>query len=141
MKPVIGFCDAYGVSECEWDELSGLEKAFMINAFEIDILPGFWGDLEDDDRDRPLGEIAGVLLALVDRGWVEVRRIAPWVSPMGEQGLQPGDLVPRDQLAMALEDEASWDSPKDGDWVGALTLVETDAGRKISRLPPEEQTR
>ncbi|MEU6237459.1 hypothetical protein [Kitasatospora sp. NPDC047058] len=126
------------MSKQEWAALSGIEKAFMINAFEIDILPGFWSDLDDEDRDRPHDEIAGILLGLVDRGWVEVRRIAPWISPTGQKGYQPGELVPRDRLAAVLADETGWDYPESGDWTGALTLVETETGRKISRRSPEE---
>ncbi|MGW4645419.1 hypothetical protein [Kitasatospora sp. NPDC004289] len=124
------------MSENPWDDLPGIEKAFMINAFEIDILPGARGDFDEADQDRPVGEVAAVLLALVDRGWVEVRRIVPWVSPTGQMGNAVGDPVPRDHLVTVLQDEASWEYPDDGDWIGALTLVETDAGRRITRKDP-----
>ncbi|MFK0191474.1 hypothetical protein [Kitasatospora sp. NPDC090308] len=126
------------MSKQEWDELSEAERAFMINSCEIDILPGVWGDLDEDDQARPVCDLAEVLLTLVDRGWIEVRRVAPWVSPSGQQGFQPGDLVPRDQLAKVLLDEASWEYP-DGDWVGALTLVETAAGRTVTHRSPDEE--
>jgi len=118
--------------------LTVTEKAFMINAFEIDILPGVWGDLEPSVQDAPLAEVAAVLLSLVDRGWMEVRRVAPWTAPDGRTGYQPGDLVPRLELAEVLADPANWEYPDDRSWVGCLTLVETDAGRKISRRSPEE---
>ncbi|MBC3842370.1 hypothetical protein GXW82_25805 [Streptacidiphilus sp. 4-A2] len=77
------------------------------------------------------------MLGLIDRGWIEVRRVAPWTSPSGRDGIQDGELVPRAQLPAILEEPASWEYP-DGDWIGALTLVETEAGEKISRLSPEE---
>ncbi|MET9101547.1 hypothetical protein [Streptomyces antibioticus] len=120
------------MSEHEWDALTGAEEAFMVNAYEIDILPGVRGDLGEADRSRPLGELAEVLLTLVDRGWVEVRRVAPWTAPSGESGFQPGDPVARERLPAVLEDAAAWEYPDDGDWIGALTLVGTEAGRRIT---------
>lgn len=110
----------------------------MVNSYEIDILPGVWGDLDEADQSRPVNELAGILLALIDRGWIEVRRLAPWTSPAGESGFQPGELVPRDRLPAILEDAANWEYPEDGNWIGALTLVETEAGKKITRLSLEE---
>ncbi|WP_327365534.1 hypothetical protein [Streptomyces sp. NBC_01217] len=123
------------MSKQEWDALTRSEEAFMVNSYEIDILPGVRGDL---DQSRPVSELAEILLALIDRGWIEVRRIAPWASPSEENGFQPGELVPRHQLPAVLEDAAAWEYPEDGDWVGALTLVETEAGKKITRLSPEK---
>ncbi|MFD5035506.1 hypothetical protein ACFVWX_04045 [Streptomyces sp. NPDC058220] len=125
------------MSEREWQALTKSEEAFMVNSYEIDILAGVWGDLDDADRSRPVKELAGILLSLIDRGWIEVRRVAPWTSPSGEKGFQPGELVPRDQLPVVLEDAANWEYP-DGDWIGAVTLVETEAGMKITRRSPEE---
>ncbi|MGA5008255.1 hypothetical protein ACPCDX_25095 [Streptomyces koyangensis] len=126
------------MSKQERDALTKSEEAFMVNSYEIDILAGVWGDLDEADQSRPVNELAGVLLALIDRGWIEVRRLAPWTSPSGENGVQSGELVPRDQLPAILEDAANWKYPEDGNWIGALTLVETEAGKKITRLPPEE---
>ncbi|MFJ2228813.1 hypothetical protein [Streptomyces halstedii] len=126
------------MSEHEWQALTKSEEAFMVNSYEIDILAGVWGDLDDADQSRPVNELAGILLTLIDRGWIEVRRVAPWTSPSGEQGLQPGELVPRDQLLAVLEDAANWEYPDDGDWIGAVTLVETEAGEKITRRSPKE---
>ncbi|MFG2217642.1 hypothetical protein ACGFN1_22630 [Streptomyces sp. NPDC048685] len=126
------------MSKQEWDTLTKSEEAFMVNSYEIDILPGVWGDLDEADQSRPVNELAGILLALIDRGWTEVRRLAPWTSPAGENGFQPGELVPRDQLPAILEDAANWEYPEDGNWIGALSLVETEAGKKITRLSPEE---
>ncbi|MEU2894353.1 hypothetical protein [Streptomyces albidoflavus] len=126
------------MSKQERDALTKPEEAFMVNSYEIDILAGVWGDLDEADQSRPVNELAGVLLALIDRGWIEVRRLAPWTSPSGETGFQSGELVPRDQLPAILEDAANWEYPEDGNWIGALTLVETEAGKKITRLSPEE---
>ncbi|GFH67486.1 MULTISPECIES: hypothetical protein [Streptomyces] len=126
------------MSKQERDALTKSEEAFMVNSYEIDILAGVWGDLDEADQSRPVNELAGVLLALIDRGWIEVRRLAPWTSPSGENGFQSGELVPRDQLPAILEDAANWEYPEDGNWIGALTLVETEAGKKITRLSPEE---
>ncbi|WP_406016169.1 hypothetical protein OG520_37980 [Streptomyces sp. NBC_00984] len=126
------------MSKQEWDTLTKSEKAFMVNSYEIDILAGVWGDLDEADQPRPVNELAGILLALIDRGWIEVRRLAPWTSPAGESGFQPGELVPHDQLPAILDDAANWEYPEDGNWIGALTLVETEAGKKITRLSPEE---
>ncbi|MET8695296.1 hypothetical protein [Streptomyces bauhiniae] len=55
-----------------------------------------------------------------------------------EKGFQPGELVSRDQLLAVLEDAANWEYPDDGHWIGAVTLVETEAGKKITRRSPEE---
>ncbi|WP_329325135.1 hypothetical protein [[Kitasatospora] papulosa] len=124
------------MSEREWQALTKSEEAFMVNSYEIDILAGVWGD--DADQSRPVNELAAILLTLIDRGWTEVRRVAPWTSPSGEKGLQPGELVPRGQLPAALEYAANWEYPDDGNWIGAVTLVETEAGKKITRRSPEE---
>ncbi|MFZ3494686.1 hypothetical protein ACODT5_15925 [Streptomyces sp. 5.8] len=126
------------MSEHEWQALTKSEEAFMVNAYEIDILAGVWGDLDDADQSRPARDLAQILLTLIDRGWIEVRRVAPWMSPSGEEGFQPGELVSRDQLPVVLEDASNWEYPDDGDWIGAVTLVETEAGQKITRRSPEE---
>ncbi len=104
----------------------------MVNAYEIDILPGVRGDLAAADQPRPVGELADILLALVDRGWIEVHRVAPWHGPSGQVGIHPGALVSRDRLPSVLGDPANWEYPADGDWTGALTLVQTEAGKKIT---------
>ncbi|MFD4246841.1 hypothetical protein ACFWP3_35420 [Streptomyces sp. NPDC058525] len=133
-------CEDDRVSKQEWEALTESERAFLINSYEIDILPGVWGDLDEAGHSSPVGELAQVLLGLVDRGWIEVRRVAPWTSPAGQEGFQPGELVPRDRLPALLCDAANWEYPEDGDWIGALTLVETAEGRKITRMSPEELT-
>ncbi|MFJ7204832.1 hypothetical protein ACIQWR_14980 [Streptomyces sp. NPDC098789] len=122
----------------EWQELTTSERAFMISSYEIDLLAGVWGDLDEADQDRSVGELAQILLPLVDRGWIEVRRVATWTSPSGQEGFEHGALVPRALLPAVLGDPATWEYPQDGDWNGAVTLVETEAGKKITRLSPEE---
>lgn len=124
------------MSEREWQTLTKTEEAFMVNSYEIDILAGVWGDLDEADRARPVSELAQILLGLIDRGWIEVRRVSPWISPAGERGFQPGARVPRDQLPAVLEDATNWEYP-DGDWIGAVTLAETEGGQRITRCPPE----
>ncbi|MDJ0385273.1 hypothetical protein [Streptomyces sp. G-G2] len=126
------------MSTYEWDALTTAEEAFMVSAYEIDILPGVWGDFDEADQSRPLDELAGILLALIDRGWIEARRVAAWTSPAGKDGFQPGELIPRDQLPALLNDATTWEYPDDGDWIGACTLVETEAGKKVSHRSPEE---
>ena len=39
---------------------------------------------------------------------------------------------------MLLADPATWEYLDDPSWIGALTLVETEAGRTISRMSAEE---
>ena len=130
--------DYRGMSQGEWDALPQAEKAFMINGFEGDILPGVWGDLPEALRTAPLSEVAEILLSLADRGWLEVCRVAPWTAPDGRVGFGPGDRVPREQLPMVLADPREWEYPEGPSWVGALTLVETEAGRMVSRRSTEE---
>ncbi|MFD7029677.1 hypothetical protein ACFWAR_16715 [Streptomyces sp. NPDC059917] len=125
------------MSEREWQALTRSEEAFMVNSYETDILAGVRGDLDEADQGRPAKELAGILLGLVERGWIEVRRVAPWTPPSGGQGFQAGEPVPRDQLRAVLEDPATWEYPE-GDWIGAVILVETEAGKRITRLSPEE---
>jgi hypothetical protein len=125
------------MSQQEWDALTTSEQAFMINSYEIDILAGVWGDLAEADRSAPVDRLAGILLSLVDRGWIEVRRVVPWLSPEEKRGYGHGELVPRDDLPAVLGDAANWEYPEGG-WFGALTLVETEAGMRITRLSSEE---
>ncbi|MDI2130645.1 hypothetical protein [Yinghuangia seranimata] len=115
-------------------ELTDVERAFMVNSYEIDILAGVWGDL---DQPWTVGELVEILLPLIDRGWIEVRRLAPWISPTGQAGLQHGELVPREQLPAVLEDPANWKYPDNDDWIGAVTLAVTEAGRNVGRAPSQ----
>ncbi|RST03169.1 hypothetical protein EF910_21580 [Streptomyces sp. WAC07149] len=124
----------------EWESLTESQRAFMINAFEIDILPGVWGDLAEEDKERPAAELAPILLDLVDRGWVEVRRVVPWVTPDGNPGFQPGGAVPREALPEVLADPAEWEYPEGAmDWIGTLTLTETPEGWRVNRISPGEE--
>jgi hypothetical protein len=126
------------VSQQDWDGLSHVEQCLFVNAMEMDILPGVLGDLDAVERRLSFAELATVLLSLIDRGWIEVRRYARWISPEGLDGLEPGDVVPRSELPGVLADPASWEYPDDPSWLGALTLVRTEAGLVVSRLSREE---
>jgi hypothetical protein len=131
-------CEEGVVSHQDRGALNHVEQCFFINAMEMDILPGVLGDLEPTEQELPFGELATILLSLVDRGWIEVRRYARWISPDGLEGLEPGDVVQCTELPGVLADPASWEYPDDPSWLGALTLVRTEAGLVISRLSPEE---
>ncbi|MGC4750441.1 hypothetical protein ACLQ28_32955 [Micromonospora sp. DT201] len=122
----------------EWQRLTHIERAFFINSFEMDLLPGVFGDLDPAQPEPSLSELASVLLNLVDCGWMEMRRYVRRVANDGREGLAHGDPVPGDQLPMLLADPASWEYPDDPSWIGALTLVVTEAGRTISRMSADE---
>lgn len=126
------------MSRSDWNALSHVEQSFFINAMEMDLLPGVLGDLDGAERETPFEQLATILLALIDRGWIEVRRYRRWISPEGLDGLTPGDVVPRPELPGVLADPASWEYPDDPRWLGALTLVLTEAGLVISRLSSAE---
>lgn len=103
----------------------------MLNAFEIDILPGVRGDLDEPLAAASPGELAPILLSLVDRGWIEVCRLIPWTASDEQLGYQPGPPVAREELPGVLADAAAWEYP-DGDWIGSLTLCLTQQGSQIS---------
>lgn len=103
----------------------------MLNAFEIDILPGVRGDLEEPYEDAPGAELADVLLPLVDGRWIDVCRVTPWTAPDGSSGFQPGRPIARDELPALLADDDNWEYPDDGEWIGCRTLILTDKGREI----------
>ncbi|WP_369214251.1 hypothetical protein [Streptomyces flavofungini] len=107
-------------------ELSDVEYAFVLNASEIDILPGVRGDLEEPLASAPAADLAPVLLALVDRGVVEVCRYIPWVAPDGTDGCRPGPPIAREDLPEVLAHAEEWDYPDDFEWLGRLTLVLSD---------------
>ncbi|MFI8823820.1 hypothetical protein [Streptomyces sp. NPDC053431] len=103
----------------------------MLNAAEIDILPGVRGDLAEPYKGASGTELADVLLPLVDRGWIDVCRVVPWTAPDGSTGFQPGSPLAREELPSLLADDGNWRYPDDGDWIGCLTLTLTAEGREI----------
>ncbi|WP_406100963.1 hypothetical protein OG698_01720 [Streptomyces sp. NBC_01003] len=111
-------------------ELSDVEYAFVLDASEIDILPGVRGDLEEPLASAPAADLAPMLLALVDRGMVEVCRYIPWTTPDGATGYQPGPAIPREDLADVLAAAEEWDYPDDFEWLGRLTLTPTESYRR-----------
>ncbi|MFD8972446.1 hypothetical protein [Streptomyces sp. NPDC059593] len=114
------------------EDLSAAERAFMLNAFEIDILPGVRGDLDEPLASASPGELLPILLALIDRGWIDVCRVIPWTPPGGGAGEQPGPPLAREELLNALADADNWEYPESGDWIGCVTLTHTPEGRLIS---------
>ncbi|GAA0413442.1 hypothetical protein GCM10010357_38260 [Streptomyces luteireticuli] len=106
-----------------------VEEAFIVNSYESDILPGALADLSAEDQARPLPELAGILLSLVDRGWIDVH----WYIDR-----YLGPKVPRDLLPALLAAPGTWEYPEDHDWNGALTLVLTEAGTETAHLTAEE---
>ncbi|MEU9519705.1 hypothetical protein [Streptomyces sp. NPDC048224] len=68
------------------DQLSSAERVFMINATEIDILPGVRGDLDEPLASGPALALVPIVLRLVDKGWIEVCRLVPWTAPDGSLG-------------------------------------------------------
>ncbi|NEB77637.1 hypothetical protein G3I40_20840 [Streptomyces sp. SID14478] len=108
-------------------KLSDVEYAFVLNASEIDILPGVRGDLPEPLASGPATDLAPILLSLVDRGTVEVRRYIPWTAPDGAAGCQPGPPIPRADLPAVLAGAEEWEYPDDFEWLGRLTLVRTES--------------
>lgn len=126
-------CETPWVNYPATDELSSEEHAFMINATEIDILPGVRGDLDEPLRSGPASDLTPILMPLVDRGWIEVCWVIPWTAPDGGAGSQPGHPIPKQDLPALLADAENWEYPQSGEWLGCLTLVLTEAGRGILR--------
>ncbi|WP_328399377.1 hypothetical protein OHS70_21215 [Streptomyces sp. NBC_00390] len=115
------------------DELSSPERAFMINATEIDILPGVWADLDEPLASGRAADLVPILLSLVDRGWIEVSRVIPWTAPDEAAGFQPGPTIPKRALPTLLSDAENWEYLQSGEWLGCLTLTLTEAGQQIPR--------
>ncbi|WP_262285836.1 hypothetical protein [Micromonospora sp. MA102] len=106
----------------------------MVNAREHDLLPGVlydWRtDLELADKLSRLPDLAAALIALVDQGLIEVRRLF-----VDEDGADSYDVVSRESLADVLADQAVWQYTDDS-WIhrdDGLAIVETAAGRELSR--------
>ncbi|MGC4833289.1 hypothetical protein ACLQ3D_02175 [Micromonospora vinacea] len=117
---------------CAWDGLSHEEQCLMVNAQEHDLLPSvLWDwrtDLDQEDKLALLPVLAAALVALVDEGLVEVRRLL--VDGSGSY-----EVVPRGQLPDLLADQAAWEYT-DHSWIHrdeGLMIVETQAGRELSR--------
>ncbi|MYW70205.1 hypothetical protein GTY65_40075 [Streptomyces sp. SID8379] len=110
-------------------ELSDVEFAFVLNASEIDILPGVRGDLEEPLASGSAADLAPILLSLVDRGMVEVCRYIPWTAPDRAVGYQPGPPILRADLPAVLAVAEEWEYPDDFEWLGKLTLVRTESYR------------
>ncbi|MGY1453207.1 hypothetical protein [Streptomyces sp. SS8] len=115
------------------EDLSSAERAFMINASEIDILPGVWGDLPEPLASGPASELVPILLSLVDKVWINVSRVIPWTAPDGTAGFQPGPPLPRVSLPGLLADDSNWEYTADFEFMGALTLTLTEEGDRIQR--------
>ncbi|WP_406349153.1 hypothetical protein OHA44_36330 [Streptomyces sp. NBC_00144] len=111
-------------------EISDIEYAFVLNATEMDILPGVRGDLEEPLASGPAEDLVPFLLALVDRGVVEVCRYISWAPPEGGSGVQPGPPIPHDDLPDVLAAAEEWTYPENFEWLGRLTLVRTDRLRR-----------
>lgn len=123
-------CDTLHVIYPATDQLSSAERAFMINATEIDILPGVWGDLDEPLVSGPASALVPILLPLVDRGWIEVCRVVPWTAPDDTLGEQPGPPIPKQDLPAVLANAENWEYPRSGTWMGCLTLTLTEAGQR-----------
>ncbi|MFI9047708.1 hypothetical protein [Streptomyces sp. NPDC053427] len=108
---------------------SDIEYAFVLNASELDILPGVRGDLAEPLASGPASDLVPILLTLVDRGVVEVCRYLPWTAPDGTAGYQPGPPISRRDLPAVLAAPEEWEYPDDFEWLGRLTLVCTSRHR------------
>lgn len=96
-----------------------------------------WGILayatsEEDQHGNPL-DLPGIVLDLVDRGWVQVHRLEPWTGPDSQDGMTYGPPIPRSELPTVLGDPATWADPEDPRWTGAVTLSFTEAWRELNR--------
>ncbi len=109
-----------------WEGLTHVEKCLLVNAFEYDLLAGVFGDLTPAEQELQLAELAEILQALIDRGWIEVRRYEPWIAEDGSEGLAASGVVAKDEVPRVLADPESWRYPDDPSWIGAVTLVETE---------------
>ncbi|WP_377272103.1 hypothetical protein [Peterkaempfera sp. SMS 1(5)a] len=119
------------MTDSPWTTLSPVEHDLMICAIEAwGVLPYAAGD-EDEDG-NPI-DLPGVVLSLVDRGWVQLHRLEAWTSPDGQEGATYGPPILRSEIPTILEDPATWDDPEDPGWIGAVTLSTTEAWRELSR--------
>lgn len=126
-----------------WEELTLEQYAVIVVAREsghLDDLPDEYGKrlrwamtgdtrhvlaLPEDGRERLVGRLAGAVVDLAERGWVEAR------STMSARW-QDTSAMSEDDLAVALARPGCWNRPPDGRRRG-LTLVTTDRWRAFSR--------
>jgi hypothetical protein len=106
----------------------------MVNARESDLLPSvMWDwrtDLDFADRLARYGELANVLIQLVDEGLIEVRRLF-----VGDDRNDRYEVISRDRLPDVVADRAVWEYT-DHNWTHRdedLATVETPAGQQLSR--------
>jgi hypothetical protein len=119
------------VGEPVWDQLAWIERELMICAFEASgVLAHVAGTRDQTGTVVSQREVAAAVLGLVDRGWVQVRRLVSWIGPDGRAGTQPSAVIAREDLDDVLADPATWREPSVESWVGAVTLSETAAGRR-----------
>lgn len=91
-----------------WDELTHEQRVLLVNASEHDFLPNALGDwrpagaTSHEDRIARIDELVAPLLAMVDAGWVEVRRFARVDSDEYE-------TLSCEELPEMLGDPALWD--------------------------------
>jgi hypothetical protein len=110
--------------------LTRIEDELMVCAMEA------WGILPyackaTDEKGDPVSDrdVAAAVLALVDRGWVEVRRLEPWTAPDGREGAMYGAVIGRAELPAVLADPDTWDDPEGVSWVGEVTLSQVEGWR------------
>lgn len=111
------------MSDSAANGLTDIEEQLMVCAMEA------WGILPYA-RPVPSGsgvpvstqEMAAAVLALVERGWVEVHLLEPWTAPDGRQGAMYGAAIGRAELPAVLADPDTWDDPESASWVGEVTL-------------------
>jgi hypothetical protein len=117
-----------------WNDLNHEEQCLMVNAREHDLLPGvLWDwrtDLDQEYKLALLPVLADALIALVDQGYKEVRRLF-----VGVNGNDSYNVIPRDQLPDVLADQVVWEYT-DHSWIHrdeGLAIVETATGQELSR--------
>lgn len=108
--------------------MTKVEYDLMVCAMEAwGILPYACSGLDDAGNPVADADLAVAVLALVDRGLVEVRRIEPWTAPDGRAGAMYGAPVDRGDLPALLADPDTWDDPGDASWIGEVALARTKA--------------
>lgn len=105
----------------------------MVCAMEAwGILPYACTVTDENGDPVPDQEVAAVVLALVDRGWIEVHRLEPWTAPDGREGAMYGAAIGCAELPALLADPDTWDDPEGASWVGEVTLSQVDGWHTAS---------